>query len=440
VHDLERLDPARSTEYQALAAVFEAYYAVGQRLAHAYVDQGPAGGNRLMPEFDAAAEQLTARMEPLLQQTQQRIARLADTQDQDLYLMTSFILLGSLILAALMALAARVLLRSIRPLPGVLADMRRIAEGDLTGTPLEIRCNDEVGRITAALNTMRQSLQHILAQVSGASREVVAAAEGMARLTADTRERMLSQHREVDQVATAMEEMSATVQQVAESAAAAATAAQEARQEAGGGRAVVEQAIGSINGLAQEVERAADTITRLGEDTESIGGILDVIRGIADQTNLLALNAAIEAARAGEQGRGFAVVADEVRTLASRTQQSTQEIQAKIERLQSGARNAVSVMRQGRGQAEQSVRQAAAAGERLTAITSAVTTISDMNTQIATAAEEQSIVAADITQRVASISAISDQTTEEARHAATAGGQLRGLAEGLGGLVGQFRM
>ena len=224
---------------------------------------------------------------------------------------------------------------------------------------------------------------------------------------------VLEQKDEVDKVATAMTQMSATVHEVARNATEAAEAAQRADEETSKGKMVVSQAIEAIDLLANEVNEAAQVIHRLEQDSDEIGAVLDVIRGIAEQTNLLALNAAIEAARAGEQGRGFAVVADEVRTLAQRTQQSTQEIQNMIERLQSGAQDAVKAMEQGRSRAQVGVEQAAEAGTSLETIAQAVGTISDMNTQIATAAEEQSVVAEEINLNIVTISDMADKIASD---------------------------
>ena len=185
--------------------------------------------------------------------------------------------------------------------------------------------------------------------------------------------------------------------------------------------------------------RTASTIQRLETDSQSISKVLEVIRGVAEQTNLLALNAAIEAARAGEQGRGFAVVADEVRTLASRTQQSTIEIQQVIEQLQSGARDAADVMNQGRERVDNSVLQAQQAGASLLRITNAVTSIRDMNVQIASAAEQQSAVSDEISKNVVNINHIADRVTESAGQTAQASSQLAHLASDLQTLVGQFK-
>jgi len=248
------------------------------------------------------------------------------------------------------------------------------------------------------------------------------------------------QQSEVNQVATAMNEMSATVQEVASNASHAAQAAQDASEQAGEGLKVVDHTISSINNLANAVEEASGVINQLESDTDNIGVVLEVIRGISEQTNLLALNAAIEAARAGEQGRGFAVVADEVRTLASRTQESTLEIRSMIESLQSGSTQAVEVMTKGKEQAAISVGHAQKAGESLNGITQAVSSISDMNTQIATAAEEQTAVAEEINQNIVNISQLGEQAVSGAQQTSDASEELARLSNELQMMVGQFRV
>ncbi len=439
LQQLAILDKEHANDYRIIGPDFEAYYAIGKKMSHAYVDHGPEAGNAMMPEFDIAADRLEQHLEKTVDRVRNQAEQAVAEQIKALDLMNSFVWVSSLIMVFLVVVATTQVLRSIRPLSVVLKDLGQITQGDLTHPPVLVHYRDEVGLIAVAVGDMKTGLRGIIGKVSHAAREVVGSAVELAGATAQTRERMLTQHLEVDQVATAMEEMSATVQEVAQNAAAAAQSARQAREQAAEGSQVVDSTQTIIVNLAQEVERAGQTIAELGADSESIGTILDVIRGIAEQTNLLALNAAIEAARAGEQGRGFAVVADEVRTLASRTQQATREIQDKIARLQNGARNAVQAMGQGRLQAEQSVNQARAAGQRLAAISEAIATISDMNNQIATAAEEQSTVANEITSRVANISQISDQTTTVAEATAGAGAKLQSLAKELQTVVDRFR-
>ena len=248
------------------------------------------------------------------------------------------------------------------------------------------------------------------------------------------------QSRETDQVAAAMNEMSATVQEVANNASSAADAANQADKEAQAGLQVVHNAARTIDKLAKEVDNAATVIQGLEQDSKNIGSILDVIKEIADQTNLLALNAAIEAARAGEQGRGFAVVADEVRTLASRTQQSTIEIENMIAKLQTGARDAVSTMTQGRNSAQASVTEAQKAAAALEAITQAVSTINDMNTMIASASEEQSATAEEMNKNLSNIHALAENNASGAAQTTGASEELARLAVQLQEMVGQFKI
>jgi methyl-accepting chemotaxis protein len=312
-------------------------------------------------------------------------------------------------------------------------------EGDLTRR-LDDSSKDEIGQLAHGFNMFASVVHHIVREISGYTDRLSGSADRLTLVTEETSRGVDSQQRKTDEVVTAVNEMSATGQEVARNTTAAADAAQNADAAAAEGKAVVGKTIEVIDALAGEVQRAAGVINRLEDDSNAIGGVLDVIRGIAEQTNLLALNAAIEAARAGEQGRGFAVVADEVRTLASRTQESTAEIQSMIERLQSGSREAVSVMEHSKGRADDSVSQAAKAGSALEAISAAVAVINEMNVQIATAAEEQNAVGEEINRSVMEISEITDQTAAGAQQTASASSELNELAEQLTGMVKQFKV
>jgi methyl-accepting chemotaxis protein len=298
--------------------------------------------------------------------------------------------------------------------------------------------SDEFGEIGGIYNNMLGNFQSALLEVTKASHRVSNSAEQLSSITEVTRSGALRQQSESDQVATAMNQMSATVNEVAHNAVEAAKASGLADSEAAKGRQVVNGAVVSIKQLAEEIEDTSNTINALEVESKNIGTVLNVIQGIAEQTNLLALNAAIEAARAGESGRGFAVVADEVRSLAQRSQESTEEIKQIIDRLQSGARTAVDKMEKGRNQANLTVEQAEQAGQALDAITSAIMSINDMNTQIAGAAEEQSAVAEEINRNVVTIAKVADETAESAQQTTDTSGELAALAMELHELISQF--
>ncbi|MGD2116879.1 MAG: methyl-accepting chemotaxis protein [Chromatiales bacterium] len=329
----------------------------------------------------------------------------------------------------------------VKPINHTTHSMMQIAEGegDLR-VRLPVEGKNELSSLSNAFNRFVEKIQGTVGDVQQSVIKLTQMAESLAETSASTKAGVAAQSIETEQVATALNEMSATSQDVAESAAHAATAAKEADAEAVTGNEVVQKSIHAINQLAHEVELAADTIHGLETQSEQIGGILDVIRNIAEQTNLLALNAAIEAARAGDQGRGFAVVADEVRTLASRTQEATQQIQEMIAALQSGAQSSVQAMQKSQDQVRFSVEQSEQAGTALNTITTAISTISDMNVQIATAAEEQTSVAEDINQNVVRISDASGQTVEAAENIASSSESLAQLAEDLESLLGKFKV
>lgn len=319
--------------------------------------------------------------------------------------------------------------------------MRDIAqgEGDLTRR-MVTHGQDELDQLSTAFNQFVERIQNVVSQVAGSTAQMAAAAEELSATSEETSRHVHSQQSETDQVAAAMNEMSSTVQEVAKNANDAARAANDANSATAQGQKVVGNTIKSISQLADEVERTAQVIHALEGDSAQIGRVLEVISGISEQTNLLALNAAIEAARAGEQGRGFAVVADEVRTLAKRTQDSTEEIRGMIERLQTGSKGAVEAMASGRERAQASVAQAEEAGTSLEAISTSVVRISDMNSMIASAAEEQSTVAEEINRNISNISHATDQTATGAQQTATASEELAKLSAELQSLVNQFKI
>jgi methyl-accepting chemotaxis protein len=304
----------------------------------------------------------------------------------------------------------------------------------------QMQSNDMIGEIIGAFNQMASNLRNMIGQISGATTQLAAAAEETSTVTDETSRGIQAQQCEIDSIASAMGEMTSTVQEVARNAADASSAAGSADGEAKNGALVATEAIGGIDALQSEVDSAAQVIRNLEKESENIGSVLDVIRGIAEQTNLLALNAAIEAARAGEQGRGFAVVADEVRTLASRTQHSTQEIQDMITTLQDGAGNAVKVMEGAQTKAQESSDLVEGAAESLAVIAGSVSAINDMNTMIASAAEEQSAVAAEMQNNMNNIREVADRSADGAQQTAQASEELARLASEQQSLMAKFRM
>lgn len=328
----------------------------------------------------------------------------------------------------------------IKPLHTLRSTLVRVAEDSDLTLSVSLHSRDEIGAAADAFNRMMQSIRAMIERISASASRVANASERLSAVSDHSNQVVVRQMTETEQVATAINEMAATVQEVSHNATVASQSTQDADRQASKGNRIVAQVGTSIRDLADEVAQTAEVIHALEMESDNIGAVLDVIKGIAEQTNLLALNAAIEAARAGEQGRGFAVVADEVRTLASRTQQSTLEIEEMIERLQGGAKNAVQAMGRGQEKASTTVENAEQAGTALVEITSAVSSITDMNTQIASAAEQQGAVAEEINRNINTIKEISEETAAGAQQTASASEELAGLASELQQQMRMFKI
>ena len=326
----------------------------------------------------------------------------------------------------------------VRPLQRIAVVAETIAERDLRHE-CRLHSDDVVGEIVNAFNRMAANLREVIGQVDDTSAELADSARDLAGVTDEVRRGVQQQEQETRQLVHAVGEMSRSIEAVSGSAAEAARHAETVRREAEEGAVLAREGRRQVDALLEEMMRAGEVITRLEKESENIGAVLDVIRGIAEQTNLLALNAAIEAARAGEQGRGFAVVADEVRTLASRTQQSTQDIQSMIERLQTGAEDAVSVMRNSRALAEEGADRMARASGAMEGVNEGIVHIDEMNTMIASAVEEQSAAAREIETNVHGLAEASGRMAAGANHTAEVSEALARLASDLRDSMKTFR-
>lgn len=348
--------------------------------------------------------------------------------------------IGLVALFVIIILASLISASIINPVNRVRDAMQHIKDThDLTST-IDCSAKNEIGDMAESLNEMITSFRQSLDEVNQAAKQTFDTATQLGTVSVQTRSGVASTKEQTEQLATAMNEMSMTVQEVATNASSAATSAKQADEKTSFGKDVVLQTVESINSLAAGVNSGTQAILSLDNEVANISNVVDVINSIAEQTNLLALNAAIEAARAGEQGRGFAVVADEVRTLAQRTQESTEEIVESIQSLQNVADNAVKIMENSQSQANQSVEKGTSAGAALQEIADVVANISDMNTQIATAAEEQSMVANEINQNVTTIANIANDTFDGANQTASSSEQLNALAYALQKKVSEYKI
>ncbi|RMM49461.1 hypothetical protein ALQ77_05004 [Pseudomonas corrugata] len=391
-------------------------------------------------ENGAALQRMAEQGQVLIDSSQKLTVTQTAKRDHDVA-QAKTVLIAAAALALLFGVIAALLItrQIVVPLGQTLQVAERVAAGDLSHNLISGR-RDEMGQLQRAMQSMTVSLRQLIGGISEGVTQIASAAEQLSAVTEQTSAGVNSQKVETDQVATAMHEMTATVQEVARNAEEASEAAVAADQQAREGEKVVGEAIAQIERLAEEVGHSTNAMSDLKRESDKIGSVLDVIKSVAQQTNLLALNAAIEAARAGEAGRGFAVVADEVRSLAQRTQKSTEEIEELIVGLQNGTEQVATIMDNSRSLTDSSVDLTRRAGGSLENITRTVSAIQSMNQQIAAAAEQQSATAEEINRSVLNVRDVSEQTSAASEETASSSAELARLGIHLQTLVGRFKV
>ncbi|OCX15908.1 chemotaxis protein [Pseudomonas graminis] len=394
----------------------------------------------LSADLQTNSDQMNVVLAKLIEMNTQQVNEASATATQQYS--TAFTMVVTLLIIAtvLTVLFAWLLTNSItRPIASALNAAEDIAEGDLTRT-INVNGTDEAGRLLAAMLKMQSKLRDTLQRISGSATQLASAAEELNAVTDESALGLSKQNDEIEQAATAVNQMTSAVEEVARNAVSTSEASKNATKSASDGRDLVQETVTAIERMSTDVQSTSTLIGNLADESRDIGKVLDVIRGLADQTNLLALNAAIEAARAGEAGRGFAVVADEVRALAHRTQQSTSEIERMIGSIQGGTEQAVNSMRSSTERAESTLNIAKGAGLALDTINSAVVEINERNLVIASAAEEQAQVAREVDRNLVNIRDLSTQSATGANQTSAASNELSRLAVDLNGMVARFKV
>jgi len=438
------ISPEFRSDISRISSGFEDYFKVAFDVSQSMVN-GTADFSRLgelSSEMNGSYDGVIASMTRFRDEQQSAFEEaFKNTDSANTSLISTGVILTIVVTILLFATAVPIVRGIKLSIDDVVRSLKDIAQenGDLT-VRIETQSEDEIGELVYWFNQFMDKLQGVVKDVVEASLPLSNLAQNLRGVTEETQRTIDVQQKSATNAKQAVDTMSGSVDGVAHSAAQAASDANEATSAASEGRQIVQQTVTSIQQLAENVRETADVIARLESDSNKVGSVLDVIKGIAEQTNLLALNAAIEAARAGEQGRGFAVVADEVRTLASRTQQSTEEIQSTIEQLQNAAHSAVEVMARGTEQATSSVETANKAGVSLETITSTIGRINQMNEQIAHNTEDQRTVAVDIVRHVDEIHERTEQTASRSGELGSMCNELADLAQHLESIAKQFRV
>ncbi len=434
-------EPAEQSAYDQYVQLLNDYRQLENRMKTLSQANDMAELIRLLSaDLQTNSDQMNTALAKLIEMNTQQVNEASATATQQYS--TAFRMVVTLLIIAtvLTLLFAWLLTNSItRPIASALHAAEDIAEGDLTRT-ITVDGTDEAGRLLAAMLKMQSKLRDTLQRISGSATQLASAAEELNTVTDESARGLSQQNDEIEQAATAVNQMTSAVEEVARNAVSTSEASKNATTSASDGRDLVQETVSAIERMSTDVQSTSALIGNLADESRDIGKVLDVIRGLADQTNLLALNAAIEAARAGEAGRGFAVVADEVRALAHRTQQSTSEIERMIGSIQGGTEQAVNSMRSSTERAESTLNIAKGAGLALDTINSAVVEINERNLVIASAAEEQAQVAREVDRNLVNIRDLSTQSATGANQTSAASNELSRLAVDLNGMVARFKV
>jgi methyl-accepting chemotaxis protein len=444
LNQVSQLDAALREEISPILSSFDDYYLVAFKVSEEMVsntaDMATIGerSQKMNADYDNTVKKLSQFRDVQLKHF---TASIDDANQQASTLITVGIVMGVFTTFVLFITAVLVVGGIKSSLLSIINSLKDLAkeDGDLT-VRIQTKSKDELGDLAFWFNSFMEKLQGVVKEIVNTALPLSSLAKDLHQLTDDTNKTIAVQRQAADKAKFAVDDMSSSVIAEASSANEASSAANDSNNAADRGQQTVGVTVNNIRQLAANVQEASDVILKLETDANQVGAVLDVIKGIAEQTNLLALNAAIEAARAGEQGRGFAVVADEVRTLASRTQKSTEEIQKTIEQLQSAARSAVQKMQQSTVQAEQSVNSANQAGESLQVITTSIRRIREMNQHIASATEEQQVMANTIVNHVVDIVKHTEHSSQSAGNIAKASRELANLAQNLENIARLFRV
>ncbi|UZJ60824.1 methyl-accepting chemotaxis protein [Pseudomonas sp. KU26590] len=434
-------EPAEQSAYDQYVQLLNDYRQLENRMKTLSQANDMAELIRLLSaDLQTNSDQMNTALAKLIEMNTQQVNQASATATQQYSTAFKMVVTLLIIATVLTLLFAWLLTNSItRPIASALNAAEDIAEGDLTRT-ITVDGTDEAGRLLAAMLKMQSRLRDTLQRISGSATQLASAAEELNAVTDESARGLSQQNNEIEQAATAVNQMTSAVEEVARNAVSTSQASKNATTSASDGRDLVQETVSAIERMSTDVQSTSTLIGNLAGESRDIGKVLDVIRGLADQTNLLALNAAIEAARAGEAGRGFAVVADEVRALAHRTQQSTSEIERMIGSIQGGTEQAVNSMRSSTERAESTLNIAKGAGLALDTINSAVVEINERNLVIASAAEEQAQVAREVDRNLVNIRDLSTQSATGANQTSAASNELSRLAVDLNGMVARFKV